>query len=99
MKAYRIEFLNSEWCTLIHGKTRGQAKSRFMRVQPDPWMSDSDYWTEIRTKRIRGLDNLPITYENSKNADFLYLDIDGEYLIPELFINDCDCEICKNIKQ
>jgi len=50
----------------------------------------------MRAKRIPGLDNKPITYQNAKDAGFQYWDDDaGDCLLPEFFNNDCRCELCK----
>lgn len=100
MKAYVAQFKDEEWCTLIHGKTRAQAKYNFLHWEPTG-MADRSYWNDIRLRRLPGLDDLPITYENAKAAGFEYaaneFDDDGNSLDdgPDHFVNDCCCEICK----
>jgi hypothetical protein len=95
MKAYRAEFEDSGWCILVHGETRGKAKSRFMQVQPDPWLADTDYWNDIRLLRIPGLDNKPITFANTAAAEFFYVDSETDKILDaNEFFNFCDCEIC-----
>ena len=94
MLAFVAQFKNSEWVTLIHGKTRGKAKYNFMRWNPDVWI-DNSMWNEIRLRRLPGLDDKPITFENAKAAGFEYSYDDFDFE-SNLFINDCRCEICKN---
>jgi hypothetical protein len=102
MKAYFAQYKNEDWGTLIHGETRGKAKSRFSRCDP----SGEYYhgmWNKIQLTRVPGLDDKPFTYENGKAADWLYLsedyDENGRMSISELdWFNDCDCEICKGDK-
>ncbi len=87
-KAY-IARVSEEWCSLVHGETPGEAKSRFQ----DEF--DVDF-TTIGLKRIPGLDDKPITYENAKAAGFEYTDVDTEDLLgPDQFANYCPCEICR----
>jgi len=105
LKAYIAELEGAEWCTLVHGETRGKAKSRFARSDLIDYL-DSETWNDIRLRRLPGCDNKPFTYENSKNAGFLYRDLEREdefnnpvYCPPEDFINDCNCAICSNKKE
>lgn len=97
LKAYQAEFEDGEWCVLIHGETAGKAKARFMRVQPDPWFDES-MWVEIRLKRVPGLDDKSITFENCQAAGFNYTDEYGEPGPESQFYNYCDCPICKEQK-
>lgn len=76
----------------MHAETRGKAILRAMRN-----VNDSEAYTDFRARRLPGLDGKPITYQNAKAAGFEYWDGDNsETLLSEdEFINDCDCEICK----
>ena len=94
MLAYVAQYKEGEWCILVHGETRGKAKSQFVHCDPS-----SDYerslWTEIRLRRLPRQDDKPFTYENAASAGFHYFDDwDGEALPREEFTNYCDCKIC-----
>ena len=84
---------DDEWCTLMHAESSGKAKVLTMR------QIDGDDFLEFRARRVPGLDDRPINYENAKAAGFEYR---GDYysddlLLPtEEFINDCPCEVCKS---
>ena len=101
MLAYIGQFRDDEWCSLIHGETRGKAKLRFLECTCG---MGNDEFTEIRLRRLPGLDNKPITYQNAKDAGFEYssmeFDENGDeiYNDPEHFINDCDCPVCREGK-
>jgi hypothetical protein len=90
MLAFVARFDEEEWCTLVHGETRGKAKSRFYRA----WWGDRDEWNDIRLRRLPGLDDTPFTYEAAKAAGFEYAHSEYAGGSPADFINDCDCEIC-----
>lgn len=95
-KAYRAEIEGEEWCILVHGETPGKAKRRFLRVCPDPWLASPEYWTEIRLRRVRDFDDLPITWENYQESWFVYTDPEtGEAIREDGFENWCDCPICR----
>ncbi len=86
-----------EWVMLVHAETRGKAKTTVMGI------TGGDYnFTDFSAKRIPGLDDKPITYQNAKEAGFQYTDLVGTeeidedgYLLEKYFINDCRCDICK----
>lgn len=88
MLAFIATFNEEDWCTLIHGETRGKAKARFVRCN----LGSELPYTDIRLRRLPGQDDLPFTSLNSKAAGFEY-DVEDE-TIPG-FINDCDCPICR----
>jgi hypothetical protein len=87
MLAFVGTFREEEWCTLIHGETRGKAKSRFERCNPG-----GGRYTDIQLRKLPGQDDLPFTFLNAKAAGFEYENEDET--IPG-FINDCDCPICR----
>ena len=95
-QAYFAKFVNEDWGCLVHGETREKAKHRFMRIEPSGW-AEHDWWTDIRLRRIPGLDDKPITYDSAKEAGFEYEEEadDPMPLPPEEFYNFCDCEICR----
>lgn len=83
---------DDEWCLLVHGRTRGEAKARFDRVEPSGWA----VFTEIRLRRLPCLDDKPFTYDVCLEAGWMYEDIDtGEELRREDFYNECDCPVCR----
>ena len=95
MKGWIVWF-GDDVCTLVHADTRGRAKLLGKGIL------GSDEFTEMRALRMKGLDDKPITYQNAKDDGFQYTnggysedgDEDG-YLLPELFTNDCHCDICR----
>jgi hypothetical protein len=89
MLAFVARFEGEEWCSLVHGETRGKAKSRFYRAWADGWNS----WNEVRLRRLPGQDDTTFDYETAKAAGFEYHDEYGDGS-PAEFMNDCDCEIC-----
>ncbi len=93
MKAWIVEDRFDEWVTLVHAKTTGKAK-----VEVASWFG-SDFLS-LNAKRLPGLDDKPITYQNALDAGFQYTtDELGDEFTPEYqFINDCNCDICKGIK-
>ena len=95
MNAYIAIFDGEEWQTLIHGKTRGEAKSRFMRCEPSG-VADHSYFNSIRLRRLPAWDNRPFIDGDEVRALFSSEERDenGDE-IPDPFINDCDCELCK----
>jgi hypothetical protein len=99
MKAWIVDD-GGDCCTLVHAETIGKAK---LKGQSALNVDYYDY-LYVRAKRIPGLDDKPITYQNAKDAGFQYIDLYGGdsdedgYLKPELFFNDCYCEICKGSK-
>jgi hypothetical protein len=91
-----IVWWGDDICTLVHADTRGKAKLLGMSIL------DGDDFLFARALRAPGLDDKPITYQNAKDAGFQYSDggysEDGDgdgHLLPELFTNDCHCDICK----
>ena len=95
MKAWIVSATSEEWCSLFHANTSGKAKLRGLEEYN---LSD---FTEMRARRLPGLDDKPITYQNAKDAGFQYgdggysEDGDGDgHLLPSFFSNDCRCEIC-----
>ena len=99
LKAYIANFEGEEWAMLIHGETRGKAKSRFWRCNP-MGTSEIEAFKDIRLTRLPGQDNKPFTYENAKAAGFEYTEDDGSIPVWDGdFYNDCDCEICKGYKE
>jgi len=90
MKAWRI-YCADEWTTLIHADTAGKAKAIVMRF------FDYDEFIAFSARRLPQMDNRPFTYQDAKDAGFEYLDDCGEPIKPEEFINDCSCDICKNV--
>ena len=100
MKAWIVSDFGDEWCSLFHADTAGRAKLRGLEEY------NLDDFTTMRAKRLLGLDNKPITYQNAKDAGFQFSD--GGYLedgngdgnlLPELFSNDCRCDICMEAKK
>ena len=98
MKAWTVQNRYENWCVLIHAETRGKAKAAGCGE------IDSEF-TEVNVRRLPGLDDKPITYENAKEAGFRYTDPDGGiydedqseyYLRPEEFTNYCRCDVCRN---
>lgn len=91
MKAYVASFEGCDWVALIHGETRGKAKRMFWECAPE---QEGDY-IDIRMRRIPGLDDKPITYENAKQSGFEYRDDSvGEVLEEYEFDNYCHCSVC-----
>jgi hypothetical protein len=91
MKAWSVTY-GDEWYTLMHAATRGKAIQRAMRQVCD---MDNDY-IGFSARRLPGLDDKPINYDNAKGAGFEYLDdIEGQPIPSEEFVNDCPCGICK----
>ena len=94
MKAWIVG--DGNWCELVHAKTAGKAKA-LVAVSRDEFVT-------MKAKRLSGLDDKPITYDNAKAAGFRYEDPlgDGEYdeydgicyMKPEHFSNWCRCDIC-----
>lgn len=99
LKAYIANFEGEEWGMLIHGETKGKAKSRFMKCNPIG-TTEIDAFKDIRLTRLPGQDNKPFTYENAKAAGFEFYEEDGDTPDPDPgnFYNDCDCELCKGEK-
>ena len=94
-KAWVANFIFEDWVMLVHGENANKAKRNFWNWNPEGNNGYADY-TEIRVKRVPGLDNLPITFDNAKKAGFSYYDVDNmtEQLGANDFINDCDCDLC-----
>lgn len=94
MLAYIASIKGEEWCTLVHGETRGKAKYRFYRNSPQ-WIDKED-WVFIRLRRLPGQDDKPFTFETALAAGFQYNNEmeDGDP-DPEGFTHDCDCPLCK----
>lgn len=93
MKAWTVSDRSEEWAGLFHAETEGKAKLKGMEEY------GLDDFTEMRAKRIPGLDDKPITHQNALDAGFQYWDDEnGDYLKPEDFQNDCRCDICKGAK-
>lgn len=90
MKAWFV-FIPDEWGELIHATTRGRAKAMIMHE------FDVEQYTFLGAIRVKGLDNVPITYENCDKADFHYVDEDGDPLDPGDFFNVCKCDICRRV--
>jgi hypothetical protein len=95
MKAWIVFDTSEEWFSLFHAYTAGKAKLRGLEEY------NLDSFTEMRARRIPGLDDKPITYQNAKDAGFEYTNggytEDGDehgWLLPEFFINNCRCKIC-----
>lgn len=95
--AFVVRFEGEDWCTLIHGETRGKAKARFM----DAWSLEAKDWNSIRMRRLPGQDDKPFTHEIAKAAGFSYStgeeDENGDDITcgPEEFTHDCYCELCR----
>lgn len=93
---YWSELDGEEWGFLLHAESRGKAKKSFVDWSPDPRIG-YDHWTEIRVRRVKGLDDKPITFDSTQAADFHLVDENGEEdLDPDEFINFCRCDICRN---
>ena len=91
MKAWEFFPYNREWSTLVHAETRGQAIAKCQN------MYEPLDFVDCRARRVPGLDDKPITFQNAKLAGFEYLDDwDGDSISPEQFVNDCQCEICSS---
>lgn len=95
MKAWVVSDTSGVWCSLFHAETSGKAKLRGLEEYN---LYD---FTEMRAKRLLGLDDKPITYQNAKDAGFEYL-TDTSYdsndegkLDAKYFVNDCVCELCR----
>lgn len=91
MKAWIVS-VPDEFCSLFHAETRGKAKLAFKKC------FDVEY-IEIKAVRLSGLDDKLISFENAAAAGFYYTnpyaDRDDSTLLPEEFINDCHCNICR----
>lgn len=88
MLAFRAEWLDSDWATLVHGKTSGEAKMRFKNMGLD----DGDF-IDVRVRRIPELDDKPFTYANVP-GNFIPLDDDGETIPEKDYRNECNCPLC-----
>lgn len=96
MKAYIARELDEWICTLVHGETPGQAKTRAIGHGA---LETAEY-LDVRLTRLPGLDDKPITFENAKSSGFEYVYEDGSEPIPENeFTNECGCEICRPHKK
>lgn len=91
MKAWVVSY-DHEFCSLFHAETSGKAKMLLM----GEYGRDGDF-VDYRARRLPGLDDRPITYENAKAAGFEYQDESGDTIPLEelIFTNDCHCDICK----
>jgi len=104
MKAYIARYKNSNDCTLIHGETVSQAKLNFQKWN---FISEAGKYIDIRLIRLKGCDDKPFTFDNALAAGFhygyegaeMYGDNGDELLYPEVFENDCRCEVCKGNKK
>jgi hypothetical protein len=104
MKAYIARYYDSEWCMLVHGENVSEAKKNFYNWNPG--FEEGDY-IDIRLIRLKLCDDKPFTFENAKNAGFHYVyegyngyDDNGDNIeYPDLFINDCRCEVCIGAKK
>lgn len=92
---------NEDWGILVHAKTPGKARSRFIRCEPSMDI-DRSFWNNIRLTRVPALDNKPFTYKNVLDAGYMYIDPDiwdewdNHPPIPETqYSIDCNCEICR----
>jgi hypothetical protein len=94
MRAYIAAYDGAEWCTLIHGETRGKAKYRFLRCEPSG-EGNVSMFTEVRLTRLPGCDNQPFTDETIKATGFKFSTDETPPGYIEPFVNDCDCWICK----
>jgi hypothetical protein len=97
MKAWKVSDTSDEWVGLFHAETAGKAKLLAME-----WYGYDDY-LEMRARRFPEMDDREFTYQDCKDAGFQYWDTDGDegdedgYLLPQYFINDCPCDICKGV--
>lgn len=96
MKAWIVGERGQMCCVLVHAKTAGKAKQIVA--------NEFDFiFTDVRSIRLPGLDDKPITYDNAKDACFEYgeYDDDGNFIPcpPETFENYCQCEICRQHKK
>ena len=92
MLGFVAHYKDGEFCALVHGETRGKAKARFhQEFGFDTW----DCWENIRLRRLPGLDDKPITYQNAFDAGFVYEDNEDGDIGPDEFVNTCNCSICK----
>ena len=88
MKCYIVN-TGDEWCSLVHAQTRGQAIQRIRE-----WVDPGDSFLDFSARRLPGLDDKPITYQNAKEAGFEYEHGYGVGYSENEFINDCHCELC-----
>lgn len=93
MLAYVGELKDEEWCILVHGETRGKAKSRFASCNPEAPLDRYDF-TFIRLQRFPALDNKPFTRSTLDEADFHFSNENEDDPATRIFVNDCDCPLC-----
>lgn len=93
MKAWWV-FIPGEWGELVHAYTRGEAKYKIMS-ELGLELEDFIY---LRVHRMKKLDDKALTFQNLAEADFHYLDEDGQPLKEDEYFNVCKCEICKGSK-
>ena len=89
LKAW-VVWCGDDWCTLIHGETRGKAQAFVMGH-----IGVGDF-IDYSALRLPGLDGKPITFDNAAAAGFHYLDEStGDDEDASEFRNWCKCEVCE----
>jgi hypothetical protein len=91
MKAWFV-FIPDEWGELIHAETRGKAKVKIMHE------FGVDEFIDLQATRVPKLDGKAFTFKNLAEAEFQYLDEDGNPLKEKDLYNACGCEICEGAK-
>lgn len=89
MKAWFV--FCDEWGELIHADTRGKAK---MAVINEFGIDVVDNLMSLHSVRKPKLDDKPLTYQNTIDAGFPWVDEDGSPLKEEDFFNICKCAVC-----
>jgi hypothetical protein len=95
MRAYIAYLFNDDWQMLVHGETRGKAKSNFIKWNPES--SDDDMWVLIRLRRLPEWDDKPFTDCQEMRQLFTPYEYNdkGDGIYNEPFTNDCLCELCR----
>lgn len=97
MKAWRVyEVGEPEMGVWVHAATVGKAKSLALGYD---WFSDHDWGTflYLRAKRVRELDDKPLTMANLKGIGCYLVDYDEE-AAPSTEADwpiECGCEVCR----
>jgi hypothetical protein len=96
LKAYMAFYDKSDWVTFVHAETRGKAKYRFYRVDPEGVYE----WNLIRLERRPKWDDKPFVV--GEEYDHLFApdtyDDEGNGVWLTFTYVDCDCPLCKGAK-
>jgi len=83
MKAYEVQYKDSEWCDFVHASHVEDAKISFWKA----WATEGEF-IDVRAVRVPELDNKALTGKNIVNAGF-----DEEWYSEKTYI--CECDLCK----